>query len=320
MNNRNEAIIIVGVGSIGERYIRNLWKIGFRNIHAYRQRNLPVRDIGDAKLNIHYDWDEIFSLKPYAAIIASPTSLHIKHAIACAKLGTHLLVEKPLSNSLENINELKQVIVDNNIYLRVAYMMRFHPFIIKIRDIIVNNQLGKLLSFASKWGEYLPDWHPWEDYKDSYASKKELGGGAALTLSHDIDLSNWLCNSKIEKHITFNNHISNLEIDVEGGTDILIQYQNGIVGNIQLNYYERIPERFIRLVFDKGSILFDYYQNSLIIKTIENTVKNKIKNFDRNDMFLSQLNYFFNKIENFTINDSIDQLNDSLSIIKICND
>ncbi|NQU86705.1 MAG: hypothetical protein HQ541_13180, partial [Mariniphaga sp.] len=84
-NKRGMPILIVGAGSIGERYIRNLWKIGFNNIHVYRQRNLPFRDIGNARVCIHLDWNEIIKLKPYAAFITTPTSTHLKYAIACAK-------------------------------------------------------------------------------------------------------------------------------------------------------------------------------------------------------------------------------------------
>lgn len=320
INKRSHPILIVGAGSIGERYIRNLWKLDFDNIHVYRQRNLPFRDIGDAKVCIHLDWDEIIKLKPYAAFITSPTSLHIKHALACANLGSHVLIEKPLSNSLEKIDELEDVIITKSIYFRTAYMMRFHPLIIRIKEIILNKELGDLLSFASKWGEYLPNWHPWEDYRVSYASKKELGGGAALTLSHDIDLSNWLCNSNIKQHITFKNFISKLEVNVEAGADILIHYENGIIGNIQLNYFEKVPERYIRLIFDNGSILFDYFQNSLTIKTLGNTANTKIENYDRNDMFIDQINAFFGKIENYAIDESIEQLRESISLIKICNE
>ena len=77
-------------------------------------------------------------------------------------------------------------------------MMRFHPLICDLKEIISNEYYGKLISIQSKWAEFLPDWHPWEDYRISYASNKKMGGGVALTLSHDIDLAFFLTSSKLQ--------------------------------------------------------------------------------------------------------------------------
>lgn len=319
-NYYDRPILVIGAGSIGERHINNLWHLGYRNINVFRQRNIPFRNIKGVKLRVLLDWNEVITLMPFASIIATPTIQHIRQAISCAMLKSHLLIEKPLSNSTEELTFLEEIVVKNKIYLRVGYMMRFHPLIIKLKSIIENEQLGELISFTSKWGEYLPDWHPWEDYKQSYAAKKELGGGVALTLSHDIDLANWLCNSKIIDHITFKNSKSKLEVDTESGVDILLRYENGITGHIHLNYYEKVSERYLRLVFVNGTIIFKYFQNTLTLKTPENNEHIVIENFNRNDLFIAQTKSFFECIGNFSIDESINQINESIQIIKICND
>lgn len=311
-------ILIVGVGSIGERYIKNLWALGFKNIHAFRKRNLPFNDIGNAKVSVHLFWKDVKKIRPFVSIISTPTSLHLEYALKCADLGSHLLIEKPLSNTLKSFDKLEDLIIERNIYLRIAYMMRFHPQIIKIKEIISSKKFGNLLSYRSKWGEYLPDWHPWEDYRKSYASNKELGGGVALTLSHDVDLSNWLCDSEVNNHVIFRNYRSNLEVNVESGADILIRYANGIISNIHLNYFEKKHERYLKLIFDDASIHFDYYQNFLEIKTPKHIKKNTIKNFNRNNMYIEELKHFFDCLKNYSISDSLNQINESKVIINIC--
>ncbi len=316
----NRPILVVGAGSIGERHIRNLWTLGFRNLHVFRQRNLPFRDIADAKVEVIIDWGVVEQLKPYAVIIATPTSQHITQAIKSAQLGCHVLIEKPLSHNLEQTTELIEVVKKQSIYFQVAYMQRFHPLVTKLKQYVTDKTFGNLISITAKWGDYLPAWHPWEDYRESYASKKDLGGGVALTLSHEIDLANWLVDSTPQKSFTLKNYNSKLEVDVEAGCDVLIGYENGVTANIHLNYYEKTPERYIKLVFDHASLSLAFFKNTLEIKLPEGKIElEKVEQFDRNDMFLAQTAYFFEKTQHYNMNDSLAQINESTAIIKICN-
>jgi predicted dehydrogenase len=316
----NHPILVIGAGSIGERHIRNLWKLGFRNILVYRQRNLPFRDIADANVQVILNWADVGNLKPYAIIIATPTSQHLSQAINAVKLGSHVLVEKPLSHNMAQTEELIELVKQHNVYFRLAYMQRFHPLIQSIKQYITDNTFGNLISLTAKWGDYLPAWHPWEDYRESYAAKKELGGGVALTLSHEIDLANWLINSTPQQYFTLNNYSSKLEMDVEAGCDVLIGYENGATANIHLNYYEKTPERYIKLVFDNASLSFEYFKNTLEIKHPDGKLEIlRANHFDRNDLFIAQSSHFFHKTQHFAIKDSIEQIKESIAIIKICN-
>ncbi len=123
-----------------------------------------------------------------------------------------------------------------------------------------SEELGKLLSIQTYWGEYLPDWHPWEDYRQSYAARRELGGGVALTLSHDLDLVNWLAGSAVKTWNTLKNYRSSLEIDVESGADVSLGYENGITAHCHLNFHERVPRRWYRFVWEEGSVEIDYFK------------------------------------------------------------
>lgn len=318
--NKKKPIIVFGAGSIGERHIRNLWSLGFKNIFVFRKRNLPFKDIGNAEIKIIKSWNEIKLIKPFAAIICTPTSLHFSQALACVQLGIHCLVEKPLSHNTDKFSELVKLINTNKVFVYVGYMMRFHPLIRKIDEIIKSKKYGNIISIQSKWGEYLPDWHPWEDYRESYAAKSELGGGAALTLSHDIDLVNFLSKSKIKKVFKIKNYKSKLDLDVEAGIDILIEFQNKITANIHLNFYEKTKERFLKIIFDEASVKFNYYDSKLTI--YKSNHKDEIiflKDFDRNDLFIEQTKFFFKTINDFSILDSIDQINFSEKTINICN-
>lgn len=321
MNNfLNKPIAIIGAGSIGERYIRVLNNLRFSNLIVYRRKSKLFKDIGSANVKVVHTFEDLYAESVFCAIIATPTNLHLEQAILLAEQGVHLLVEKPLSHTLDGINILRKIVEKNNIFIHIGYMMRFHPIILELKSIINHQEYGNLISIQSKWAEFLPDWHPWEDYRTSYASNKKMGGGVALTLSHDIDLAFYLAAGQLKMFSTYKNYCPSLEIDVESSADIILKFDNNIIANIHLNFFEKIKERFTKLCFENASVNFSYFENKLVIKNKEIEIVKIIDCFERDDLFRDQLVYFFSILSsnNYYHNYSIENLNTSSSIIKIC--
>ena len=314
----DKPLVVLGAGSIGERCIRNLWHLGYRNILVFRQRNLPFRDIGDAQVKVITDWETLLREKPYAAFVCTPTSLHLSQSTQLIRNGIHVLVEKPLSHNLEAWEGLREAVAEGKALLHVGYMMRQHPILKILRQIIDQKTCGNLISLQSKWAEYLPDWHPWEDYRISYAARKEMGGGVALTLSHDIDMINWLSGNPLSDWAIFKNYRSKLEVDVESGAEIILRYENGITASLHLNFYEKSRERFLKLVFDDASFSVDFFENTLTEKRGTKSEIRSFPEFDRNQLFIDQLKEFMNKTQAFQADDSLRQLAESKQIISIC--
>ena len=98
-------------------------------------------------------------------------------------------MEKPLSNSLKGVNNLVDAINKNKTVFFMGYNLMFHPIVSSIKEFINSNNLGKMINFQCQVGHWLPNWHPYEDYRKSYFAKKELGGGVSLTLIHEIHLA-----------------------------------------------------------------------------------------------------------------------------------
>ena len=259
--NKESLILIIGAGSIGERHIRNLWQFGYRNMIVFRQRNLPFREIGEAQVTVSLNWDEVINKKPFAAFICTPTSQHLEQVKNCLQNNMHVFVEKPLSHNLENIEELRSIASNSNKLLQVGFMMRFHPLILKVKNYIEDKTFGNLISTVSHWGSYLPDWHPWENYKESYAANKSLGGGVALTLCHDIDVAIWLSGSAVKKFETIKSHSNELDINAESVADIKINFESGVISNIHLNYLDNPPIRKYTWQFENANLELDYFAN-----------------------------------------------------------
>ena len=290
--------LICGVGSIGERHIRNLINLGFDDIILFRKRNNPLRTIKNI-FPTYSTLKECLDQKPDIAIICNPTHLHIETALQCAKANCNIFIEKPLSHNLERCDELTITLKKHNKIAMVGYMMRYHPCVLKMQKWINEGDIGKVVSVRSIWGEYLPDWHPWEDYRKTYAAVRNMGGGPALTLSHELDLAIWLF-GKVNKVVGMSNYNSNLEIDTEHAIDILLSFKNGITGNIHLDYLHKPAKRTTEVVGTEGRIEFDYYSNRVILYThndINGEVYSVDDKFDRNDLFISEIKEFIDSVK-----------------------
>lgn len=295
-------ILICGVGSIGERHIRNLLKLGFEDLILYRTRNIDCRTI-KLELPVFTSLSKALAEKPDIAFICNPTHLHMETAIICANAGCHLFIEKPLSHNLKGIEELNVTLKKHKRQAMVGYMLRFHPCLKKAQEWINAGKIGKVVFARTQWGEYLPDWHPWEDYRQSYAANKNMGGGPALTLSHEIDMMLWLF-GEVQQVKGISNYNSSLEVDSEHAVDILIYFKSGITANIHLDYIQKPPSRNTEIVGDKGKLYFDCYQNEIqfipCFKGQKKEVFRTQDGFERNQLFIEELKYFFQCLENDT--------------------
>jgi predicted dehydrogenase len=319
MVNKSDCVLVIGGGSIGERHISNLLAAGYSQVAVLRKRNLLFRNSALQSVRVVTTEMEALALNPKAAVICTPTSLHLSQSIWCLENDMHVLAEKPLSHTLDDWHLLENSVKSSGKLLYVGYMMRFHPLVKAIKEKIESEELGHLLSFTSHWGEYLPNWHPWEDYKTSYAAQAHLGGGASLTLSHDLDIVNYLVGKPLTKYFCLQNHASNLEVTAEAGADFLMEYENKTTGHVHVNYFEQPANRFLHLVFDKGRIEFYCFKNELKIITPNHEEVILAENFDRNQLFVSELEHFFS-LANSTMPQSVSEsmLQESETIIRMC--
>ena len=313
----NYKILICGVGSIGERHLNNLLKLGYDDIILYRKRDMQLRTIENS-FQVFKTLESALREKPDICFICNPTHLHISTALKCADAGCHLFIEKPLGNSLKDINQLNRILKKKNKKAMVGYMSRFHPCLIKGKEWIEDGRIGKVVFARTQWGEYLPDWHPWEDYRESYAAKKSMGGGPALTLSHEIDTMLWYF-GKVKSVIKNSNYNSDLEISCEHSCDIIANFNNGVTANIHLDYIQKPPVRNMEIVGTKGRIYFDYYKNEIsIIPSLNKKLSTNKKlnyRFERNSLFIDELKHFFHCVKNG--NDPQSDISSAMEVVKI---
>jgi predicted dehydrogenase len=303
-------VLFAGLGSVGQRHVRNLRALLGDQVEilAYRSRgqspvlnpDMTVRQGADLErtydLRPLTDLDEALAERPDAVFITNPNALHLPVALAAARAGCHLFIEKPLSHSLEGVDELIELVDRNKLVAFIAYQFRFHPGLGLIKSLIEKGRLGRLVAAHLVNGEYLPDWHPYEDYRETHPARSELGGGCLRIQTHEFDYALWLFGMP-KQVFAVGGHLSRLEVNVEDSVSILLHCEhNGqpLPVHVHLDYLQRPPQRVCEVVGDAGKVHYDYYASQVELHDL-NTRKTEIIRFDnggRNQMFLDELSHF----------------------------
>ena len=248
---------VIGCGSIGQRHIRNLRELGITDIVALRTREGHFKEI-DPALEVRevQNWEELTDFSPDVAIVSNPTSLHLEAATRVLSHVRGLFIEKPIAPSLDGVKTLWEQIKARKAISFVGYNLQFHPVVRAIQDILESEKAGKPISFQCQVGQWLPDWHPYEDYLKGYYARKDLGGGAALTLIHEVHLALELM-GRVEAVSCLCPRSDLLPLDVEVIADMQIQHISGAVSQIHLDYIQRPIHRCGVISCERGWIRYD---------------------------------------------------------------
>jgi len=298
--------LIAGLGSIGRRHLKMLRELGEEDILLYRTHQSTLDDAELAGLPVKTDLRDALDLGVGAVIVANPTSLHMDVAIPTAEAGCHILLEKPISDDLSRVDELRRAAQKSGSRILVGFQFRYHPTLNKARELIREGALGQILTAHVHWGEYLPNWHPWEDYRQGYAARADLGGGVIGTLTHPLDYLRYLL-GEVDELVALTGHISPLELSgVEDVGEMALRFRSGAVGGVHVNYFQRPPVHRLEIVGTRGTLRWKNADGVLHHDSMPdefgtwraNPAKSVHKdyllpeNFERNDLFRAQMKHF----------------------------
>lgn len=308
-------VLVIGYGSIGRRHVQNLLRFTNMKIIILSKRKKIALDDFDLipektikqRLEISNSLQQCILKKPQIAFVTNETSKHILIAVKLAKLGMDLFIEKPLSNSSLGIRELKKIIQKKKLICMIGCNFRFYPPIQKIKKLLDTQNLGKIHSIHIENGSYLPDWHPYENYIQSYASRKILGGGVTLTQIHELDYLCWFVG--IPKEVTsVIDKISTLKINVDDINETILKFRKSVIGVIHLDFFQRPSFKRCKIRGSKGTLEWNSIENKINLYTSKTKKYSKIKiphNYALtsnkvNKMYVEELQYFFNCVKNRT--------------------
>ena len=287
--------MIAGLGSIGRRHLRNLLALGEQDILLYRTHHSTLPDDDLAPFPVETDLDTALAHQPDAVIVSNPTALHLDVAIPAARAGCHLLLEKPISDQMdERVNTLNKIVAEKELQVLVGYQFRFHPVLAQIKALLETGVLGKPLSVRAHWGEYLPGWHPWEDYRQGYAARKDLGGGVVNTLCHPLDYLRWLFGD-VATLTAMTGQVSQLDLDVEDVAEILLDFNSGMIGSVHLDYFQRPPAHWLEVNAENGHIHWENTTGEARVYLAQDETWQTLsppEGFERNQLFMEETRHF----------------------------
>ncbi len=300
-------VLFVGLGSIGQRHLRNLWAVTEGKVEVLavrRKRSVPVLrgDMSvdeDGDLARSYGIGEFDDLSdaleqgPDLVFVTNPSSMHVSAATEAVRAGAHVFLEKPLSSDLEGVQELAELTRRRGVQVMVGYQFRFHPGLRFIKLVLEKGSLGRIVGASFTNGEYLPNWQPYGDYRDSYAARSDLGGGALVTQIHDFDMAYDFFGMP-ERLFSVGGHLSELQVDVEDSVTTLMSYGSHVQRlpvTIRLDYLQSPPDRSLVIVGDRGKIAWNFQEGKVRLFLRENAeeVVRDYSDLDRNYMFEMQM-------------------------------
>ena len=258
-------ICVVGLGSIGRRHVRNAVSLGAEVVALRTGRahpDVPDLDVAITETNAQ---DSAIAMRPALAVIANPTHLHCRDATAFANAGIPVLIEKPLSHTLDGLDALETALTRTRARGFVGYMMRFDPGIAALKRAIDAGEIGPVHTASVEWSTHLPDWHPWEDYKESYAARADMGGGVVLTCSHEIDLALHLF-GPCDRVFAMGGRKTALDIAAEDCVSALLEHAGGTTTQLSLSYAHRPGHRAIRTIGEDGAAEWDFFTGKTILR------------------------------------------------------
>ena len=257
--------LVVGLGSIGNRHAQNLIAAGVQQITILRRKSKNAQFAAPPSSQVVHDLDSAIGTQPDFAIICTPSSQHVQQAQALIAHGIPCLIEKPLHGTIDNsVRQLDEHCQTTEPGRRsaMAYCMRFHPAYAQAFDEIRTGRIGKPL-YAKAWFEgYLPSWHPWEDYKQSYAARPDQAGGVLRTLDHEIDFLGWVL-GRADQSVGMVNNRDAIQIAADEIAHVTSRHRGGATSQITLAFCRRPPSRGFEFIGDQGVIKFDLASNDL---------------------------------------------------------
>ena len=306
--------LFIGLGSIGQRHLQNFLELRptYSPVLAYRTSNsekiikngiiLTNKKFSEYyMLNEYFEIDQALNENPDIAFICNPSSLHMETAIKIAENNINFFVEKPLSINTNGINDLTDLIIEKNITNMIGYQTRFNPIINEVKDVLMSMDYGRVINAEFSWCTYLPNHHPYEDYRNGYAARKDLGGGVVTCLSHELDLIQWFFGVPISVYAAKGGS-SKLDMDVEDDIAAIFKCKNidnVFPVNLHLSFVQGFEKRGFSILFQDALLNCNLVKNEIQIIGHDNNLKyqNNYNDLNRNFLFKKEMEEFLKAVE-----------------------
>jgi predicted dehydrogenase len=290
-------VLVIGAGSIGTRHCRNLVSLG-QDVLAWdtdlgrrgEVRRIPgVAGVGSL--------EEALAAKADAALICTPPVSHVALAHRALEAGLHLFIEKPITTTTAEAALLVAEAERRGRLLAVGFNLRLLPSLRRVKAVLEDKRVGKVLAVRAEFGSYLPDWRPGRDYRDNYAVQAAQGGGILLDAIHELDYLGWLF-GEVRDVLCTAGHVSDLAGDTEDLAEVTLRFEGGILAQVHLDYLQRAYRRNLQVIGDGGLITWDYPAHTVTVLAPDALPETMtLVDGGPNEMYLEELRHFIRCLE-----------------------
>jgi len=298
MVRRMTKVLVVGTGSIGKRHLENLVRLGVE-VSAYSYRASEVMVLG-APVFCYQSLEKAMEADIDAVVVANRTDQHMPVALMAARAGKNIFIEKPLSVSLDGVDELLEISEKKDLIIESGFMLRSHPNLLWIRKFLSEGLLGDIWHMRASVGQWLPDWRPGTDHRQGYGAFRAKGGGVTFDLIHELDLVQWLL-GPVQDVTAMMRQVAELEIETEAIAQIGLQLVSGALAQVHLDYLRPGYGREMEVVGRFGVLRWDYVQGLVTLERDSGQPPQMVHRlpdgFERNHLFLAHMQHFLRRIK-----------------------
>ena len=313
-------IAVFGCGSIGRRHLRNLRALGHDDLCAFDPDPRAARSARDESgADCSGNVEDLWALRPDVALIASPSDLHVQLAQEAADRGCHLFIEKPVSHNLDGLERLEGTVRARGLKTMVGCNMRFHPGPATVKQLLHERAIGEPIAARIETGSFLPRWHPWQDYRESYSASPE-SGGAILDCIHEIDLALWYFGPG---RVLAAAHVPAraIELTTDGLAEMLLAHDSGTLTSVHLNFVQRDYHRRCHVIGSAGTLYWDINKRRVDTYDGDGTLARSYEEpagWDTNTMYMDELAHFLEAVRSGV--DTMNPLAGGISALRVALD
>jgi predicted dehydrogenase len=246
--------LIIGLGSMGKRRIRNLLALGHHSIAGFDIR-ADRRTETFHKYGIETFSDFNLALEefnPDVLIISTPPDQHMNYAYLGFYKGISSFIEASVVN-MEEIKKLASLTSNSGVMVLPSCTMRYFEGPKKIKELVQSGCIGKILNINYQTGQYLPDWHPWENIEDFYVSSRSTGAAREL-VPFELTWLNDVFGTPFPISC-YKTKLTDMNAEIDDIYHILLMYDNEILANITIEVISRpTAVREMRILGSSGEI------------------------------------------------------------------
>ncbi len=253
--------LVIGLGSMGKRRIRNLKALGYTKLAGFDPRSDRREEVVFRYgVSVFDSFDvALAEFNPDVLIISTEPSLHMKYAQSAVENSLHCFIEASVVEG-ERIAEIAKLIKNTKLVIAPSCTMNYFPGPKAISEVIRSGKIGFPLNVNYLTGQYLPDWHPWENIRDFYVSRRETGGAREIVA---FELT-WL--NKIfgvpSPLACVKSKVTDIDADIDDIYHCLLRYPNGPLANITIDVISRPKAiRELHIMGSEGRLVFSGDEN-----------------------------------------------------------